>query len=212
MCVVVLLCVGTNDTPPQMQSAPPVAYSIRDLGTLGGNVTSAWSITPRASLGGAMPQHAWVAGHSRTVSGAKHAFVYNQGAMRDLGSFGGSSVATSVNLYGEVVGESVNRSNVLRAFLYSNGILRDLGSLSGSGQSFARAINSQGEIVGGTQTTSSVDSTRAFIYRNNTMTLLGTTFGGTKSVANDINDIGDAVGYAYTAGNVRTGPLSSVAV
>jgi probable HAF family extracellular repeat protein len=199
--VVGVLCVCAIDAPPQMQAVPPAPHSIRDLGTLGGNVTSALSITPGASIGGAAPTDAWVAGHSRTATGAQHAFAYNQGQMHDLGTLGGVSLARSVNLYGDVVGESRNRSNVLRAFLYTGGVMQDLGSLSGSGQSFARAINSQGEIVGGTQTTSNIDSTRAFIYRNGAMTLLGTTFGGTKSVANDINDSGDAVGYAYTAGN-----------
>jgi uncharacterized repeat protein (TIGR01451 family) len=191
---------GTH-TALRMQGVPTARYSIRDLGTFGGTLTSALATTD-AAIGGSSEDQAWVAGYSRTTSNVDHAFVYHQGELRDIGTLGGTtSVARSVNWDGHVVGESRNRSGVNRAFLYANGSMQDLGALYATGQSFARSINGYGEVVGGSQTTASADSTRAFIYRNGAMSLLGTTFGGTKSVANAINGPGQVVGSAYTTGN-----------
>lgn len=72
-----------------------------------------------------------------------HAFLYSGGVMKDLGTFG---VAEAINDLGQVVGQGST------AFLYSDGVMHDLNSYlpanSGWSLETARAINSNGQIVG----------------------------------------------------------------
>jgi probable HAF family extracellular repeat protein len=125
-------------------------YSITDsaftnLGTLGG----------ASSFAAAINQSGQVAGYSELAGGAgPHAFLYEGGAMHDLGVLPGdnSSYATAINNAGQVVGYSMMAADPGRAFLYSNGAMRDLNDLipSGSGWVLNRAlgINGAGQIVG----------------------------------------------------------------
>jgi probable HAF family extracellular repeat protein len=71
-------------------------------------------------------------------------------------------------------------------------IIKKLGSLGGP-QSRAFAINSNGQIVGSSRTSSG--KTHAFIYQAGAMKDLGALSGGL-SEANDINDAGAVVGYS----------------
>ena len=72
-----------------------------------------------------------------------HAFLYSGGVMQDLGTLG---VAEAINDLGQVVGQGST------AFLYSDGVMHDLNSYlpanSGWSLETARAINSNGQIVG----------------------------------------------------------------
>src|SRR5579859_2240231 len=62
-----------------------------------------------------------------------HAFLYNNGALKDLGTLGGSySQGMAINALGQVAGGSLLPDNSFHAFLYSGGQLTDLGTLGGT--------------------------------------------------------------------------------
>lgn len=140
--------------------------------------------------------------------------------------FGNESGA--INDQGQVIGHLLkNGQRPVRrhACLWNKGKLSDLGTLGGA-QSYARAINNRGQIVGvaGKESAPSpvkpgsfhddpearVDIvTRAFLWENSKMKDLGT-LGGPNSEAWAVNDKGEVVGAADTqrkagfGGNIRS--------
>ena len=170
-----------------------------DLGTLGGFVSSPF----------AMNDLGQVVGTSDTpFFGPRHAFLWQSGTMIDLGVLGvgkQSSTARAINASGQVVGVSDAASadqsqNERHAFLWQSETgLVDLGTLGGD-FSQAVAINTRGQIVGGSNTGD--DENHAFLWQRGTgMTDLGT-LGGALSFSNAfaINDHGQIVGISSTAG------------
>jgi len=90
------------------------------------------------------------------VPKARHAFLYGDGVLRDLGTLNGGagqSEATAINDHGDVVGWSDRQ-----AFLYKDGVMTDLGGVASYAEipmidplstSYAAiGINQRGEIVG----------------------------------------------------------------
>ena len=122
-----------------------------------------------------------------------HAFVYSNGKMVDLGTFGGSnSNALAINNSGQAVGWSLTSSGVTHAFLYSNGVMRDLGVPPGASSSTAIAISNNGEILGEIQVGSNTEISR---YSNGAWAELGTGVTGTVHTrAAGINSSGEIVG------------------
>ena len=125
-------------------STAQAGYIITDLGTLGGNSSTATGINNSGQ----------VAGYSYTTGNRPfHAFLYD-GSLHDLGTLGGNfSQATGINNSGQVVGYSNTANGRFDAFLYDNGSLIDLNSLLPAGSDFAYltiayAINDNGQIVG----------------------------------------------------------------
>jgi probable HAF family extracellular repeat protein len=77
--------------------------------------------------------------------GPYHAFLYEDGQMKDLGTLGGgSSEAYGINDSGRVIGGSNTSSGERHAFLYENGQMKDLGTLGGTTMSIANPINDSG--------------------------------------------------------------------
>ena len=109
-----------------------------------------------------------VTGYIRTVSLESHAFLWEGGAFKDIGTLGGdSAVAFAINAAGQGVGGSRVPGNAeVHAFLWQNGVMRDLGTL-GAAPSYATGINSLGQIVGSSET--GFGSTRAFLWEGGTM-------------------------------------------
>lgn len=96
-----------------------------------------------------------VVGVSYTIGGEEfRAFIYQNGAMSDLGSLGGSrSSATAINDAGQVVGWSNTAEGQQHAYLHSEGGMTDLNALPGVASSgwvlqSAIAINNAGQIMG----------------------------------------------------------------
>jgi probable HAF family extracellular repeat protein len=99
-----------------------------------------------------------IVGLSGTASMQTHAFLYDNGIMKDLGG-GSSSIAKGINDKGEVVGQGTDANGLPFAFLYtttigivnlnnyvvnlSNGTTTGFTSVAN-----AFAINEQGNIVG----------------------------------------------------------------
>ena len=158
------------------------AYAINEAGVIAGR-SNTNEVTDRAVLWladntivdlGALPgssgfSHAeglndrgWVVGNSTHVGSTsftdRHAFVYVEGVMTDLGSLGGKSYATDVNNAGQVVGNSFLANGATnRPFFWDGGAMIDLTSVAdfvGAGFNMISGIgevwdiNDAGQIVG----------------------------------------------------------------
>jgi probable HAF family extracellular repeat protein len=88
----------TLDTPVASAVAAPLpTASIVNLGSLGGNHSSASDVNDLGQ----------VVGSASTPSGDYHAFLYQNGTMTDLGTLGGTtSYASGINNSGQIVGWS----------------------------------------------------------------------------------------------------------
>ena len=121
----------------------------------------------------------------------------------NLGTLGGSfssSYAMAINTLGQVVGFSFTTGEAAyHAVLFSNGTITDLGTLGGP-NSLAYGINSSGQIVGVSDTSSGTQ--HAFLYSNGSMQDLGTLSGGGLSAAFGVNDSGQIVGLASIGGSI----------
>src|SRR6266567_1160672 len=181
-------------------------YTITSLGGLSGSPFA--NVTDLSNFG-------QVVGTS-----ANHAFLWENGAMTDLGTLGGSlSAANAINDKGQIVGESTTASGEKHAFLWENGVMKDLG-VPGETSS-AHGINSHGYIVGaisgknvrggailwkngGRQSlgdlgpSGSGSTAIAIIWQSGVIHDIGT-LGGLHSTANAINIGHQVVGWAEIA-------------
>jgi probable HAF family extracellular repeat protein len=172
-----------------------MSYSVIDLGTLGGDVTTPYDINERGQI----------VGESQTGDGTKtHAFLWDPTTgMHDLGTLGGSSSAKSINDLGEVVGWSAipGLSSGL-GFVWRRGAgLRVLPPLPGQTSSRAAAINNHGQIVGWSKGTAPTFYTPT-LWAGNDVVNLGTV-GGQSAEARDVNDRGQVLG---KVGSILAGP------
>lgn len=130
------------------------------------------------------------------VNSLPHAFLVENGAMRDLGTLSGgkSSRAYDINDAGVVVGSAdVDSSTGSHPMIYENNRMREIPSITGgSTPGIAHAINNRGQVVG---ESSNGTATRPFLYENGATRDLGT-LGADEGVATDINEAGVVVGYS----------------
>src|SRR5918993_1032725 len=190
-------------TPLQQTPDTLGAYTYTDLGVLGDpgsgpEGSAAWSINNAGQVVGAS---------TTDVFAATHAFMWQNGQLRDLGVIGNTIVSASaaygINNAGDVVGQTnVDPANEPpHAFLYRNGVMRDLGTGFSQG-SFSRAWDINNGWIVGERSRQQSSPVRAFLYRNGRFRGLGTLGGcspsrfGTDSIAHAINDRGQIVGTA----------------
>jgi len=170
---------------------------MKDLGSLGG---------PDAAPGGILNERGQVVGSSyinfvpNPASGVPTAdpFLWEDGHMIDLGSFGGTSgYGLAVNNRGQVIGQSNLAGDVTaHAFLWEQGALQDLGALGGT-FSIPHWLNDTGDIVGGATTTGD-QLFHAFLWRNGVMQDLGTVGNDGCSEALAVNSEGQTVGQSFS--------------
>jgi probable HAF family extracellular repeat protein len=171
-----------------------------DLGTLGGNESSANGMNDRGQVVGVaantIPDSYSMAGWGTQT----RTFLWQDGHMQDLGTLGGpDSLANTVNNRGQVAGWSYTSSisNPVTGvppfdpFLWQDNHMQDLGTLGGT-QSYVNSLNDRGEVVG--QSNLAGDQTyHPFLWDGHALRDLGT-LGGNNGFANWINDAGDVVG------------------
>jgi probable HAF family extracellular repeat protein len=113
-----------------------------DLGTLGGSCALAYALNNQGQ----------VVGQATLDSDQEdHPFIWEQGKMKDLGTLGGTyGYASWLNDLGEVVGGATNKGDqAILAFHWKNDKMTNLGTLPGNACSVSDAINSSGQVVGG---------------------------------------------------------------
>jgi probable HAF family extracellular repeat protein len=154
-------------TQPQMMlagHAPKVTYRIDKLPTLGKN-----------SQGGGINERGWVGGYSGLLDGSRHAALWRNGSILDLGTLGGIAGLNSnvqwpgLNNEGTVVGISQTAAldtlgetwscaafiaptgHVCLGFVWEHGAMAALPTLGGE-NGFAAGVNDRGEVVGWAET------------------------------------------------------------
>jgi probable HAF family extracellular repeat protein len=194
-----IACFSTLSRPAAAQRGS--AYSILDVGTLGGDWSEAAALN---NLGD-------VVGAATTGSGASHAFLRRNGQMFDLGTLpgGSTSYATAINDRGDIVGYGgINAygpefREIVQGFVWQSGAMRAVGALYCPctfniryGASSAFAVSDTGLVVGESQTNRAAYK-GAFLWQDGAMR--GLDFGGPlpgDARAYAINDIHEIAGEA----------------
>lgn len=169
---------------------------MKDIGTLGGpDAIPGTGINDRGQITGSSYIN-FVPNPSTGVPTADP-FLWEDGNMVDLGTFGGTNGSgVSVNNRGQVVGLSNLPGDVeTHAFLWDHGILTDLNTLGGT-VSIPTWLNEFGGVVG--RSTNQGDQDLAFLWKDGLMTNLGTVDGDPCSEANSVNAKNQVVGISAT--------------
>ena len=172
--------------------------TMTDLGTLGGIFGTAQCANNRGQVVGqsSLSEHP---GACFTGEPDCHAFVWERGIMKDLGTLGGTfSVPIWLNNQGEAVGAATTPNDELfHAVLWKRGVISDLGTLDGDCFSQAIAINSKGQIVG-QSFSCDFSVVRAVLWENGSIFDLNTLVPENSSLqlieAFNINDRGEILG------------------
>src|SRR5216684_7799452 len=116
-----------------------VTYTVTDLGTLGGESSSAFGINNRGQ----------VTGRAAIDTGQSHAFHWQDGEIVDLGTLDGLafSEGLAINNRGQVAGRSSPiDGGSFSGTLWAHGEIIALGSLGGD-HSSGTGINNRGQVV-----------------------------------------------------------------
>jgi probable HAF family extracellular repeat protein len=191
---------------PELRAVVWTNGNITDLGTLGGNESASIGANDRGQVIG-VALNAVADPFSFFGATQARAFLWEGGAMRDLGTLGGpDAFGQYLNSRGQVTGFSYtsytpNQSSgvpTVDPFLWENGTMLDLGTLGGTfGQ--VNDLNDPGQVVGTSNVAGDV-YTHGFIWSKGVLTDVGT-FGGDNAEADWINNAGQVAGSADFAGD-----------
>jgi probable HAF family extracellular repeat protein len=183
---------------------------MQDLNTLGGPDAFAQYVNNHGQVAGV--SYTSYTPDPNTGLPPLHPFLWQNGAMKDLGNFGGTNDFLGPFIYGlnnrgEVTGNmALPGDQTAHAFLWDGEKLIDLNAGGGLGGTFSQpsTLNDAGEVVG--YATLPGDQTQhAFLWKNGVMTDLGTLHGDPCSEADSINSSGsDCRRVAVSAWRVRS--------
>ena len=164
---------------------------VTTLGTLGG--VTAFGFNGVAT---SINDRGQAVGYSYLDDLNRHAFLFSDGEMTDIGSLGGYSGALGINNRGDIAGFSSDTTvGSPRAFVYRDGVMIEIDPFGGpNNESIARAINNHGQVVG--EALTPAGTFNGFIYSDGFVTNVGTLTGGRNTYALSINDRGQVVGSA----------------
>jgi probable HAF family extracellular repeat protein len=195
-------------------------HRIKNLGTFGGNVSTAVSVNNLGQVvGGATntisDQYASGLGPCWSLNcwpaaTQWRAFLWQNGVMTDLGTLGNGNdaVAGLVNAQGQVVGVSYTNTVANQTtgiptqdpFFWEQGKpMVDMGTLGGT-LGYPTWLNNQGQVVGQSNLAGDKKYHPFLWQKGKRMRDLGT-LGGGSGTAMWINDAGEIVGGAWTTGN-----------
>ena len=130
-----------------------------DVGSLGGTSSTLVGFNNKGQMTGTM-----------TLAGdqAYHPFLWSDGLLTDLATFGGDcGQAHALNDAGVVVGWACDNQFAVFAFVWRNGVMTNLGTVDGDPCSVADGINSRGQVVGESSPSCFVGSSQeAFLWEN----------------------------------------------
>jgi probable HAF family extracellular repeat protein len=212
---------GLVDPVINFPDLEPVVWKdgrIIDLGTFGGNFGQANAINDRGQVVGfatnTIPTPVSIAAFGCDVDLAmptqSRAFIWEGGAIQDLGTLGGTdSCAVFINQRGQVAGYSFTDSSAnppVHPFLWQHATIRDLGTLGGT-QGFTNGLNNRGEVVGASSlaqnpeacTNAPTPGCHPFLWDGGRLIDLGT-LGGDTGNAESLNDATEVVGEADLPG------------
>jgi probable HAF family extracellular repeat protein len=180
---------------------------MQDLGTLGGTDATAFLINERGQVVGA--SYTGSTASDYCFSGGlgylltTGAFLWENGKMKDLGSFGGTCTAPQdLNNQGQVVGFSTTAyDKVQHAFLWDGSIHELPNPLGGS--SGALALNEAGDAVGFAGDADDTSTGHASLWKNGAMTDLGVLNGDVLAHAFSVNAIDQVVGTSFSPSSFR---------
>jgi probable HAF family extracellular repeat protein len=177
-------------------------HSMIDLGTLGGFQSNAVSVNDFGQVVGFSTVDTTPDPFS-FLGETTHTFLWQKGAMRDLGTLGGPDSFPGLGGINQqkdlVVGASYVNSTpnattglpTLDPFLWQDGTMLDLGTLGGTFGS-ASVANNKGQVMGLSNLAGDVTQ-HSFVWEAGVMTDLGS-LGGPNVTANWLNDAGEIVG------------------
>ncbi len=161
----------------------PQTQAITILGSLGGVAPGGF-----AGIAQSINNYGQAVGYAFLSSGVRQAFLYENGAIHNMGD-GTDSYAIAINDRGHVIGGGAQG-----AFIYANGVTNFIRPF-GSAQSYAYGINRSGQVVGEYLTPDNT-AFHAYIYKDGVSTDIGSS-SSTETVAYAINDYGQAVGATW---------------
>lgn len=181
-----------------------------DLKTFGGNFGQANAINDRGQVAGfatntisvSVSIAAFGCDVDLGVPTQSRAFIWEGGAIQDLGTLGGTdSCAVLINQRGEVAGYSFTDTSAappVHPFLWHHGTMHDLGTLGGT-FALVYALNNWGDVAGSSFVTGNSVYHPAVWHRRGGISDLGTLGGDTGNVES-LNDAKQAVGVADLPG------------
>jgi probable HAF family extracellular repeat protein len=171
------------------------------LGDLGGGGTLPYDINAAGQIVGA----SYTTISVPELGLMPHAFVWQNGVIRDLGVFPGDddSSASAINSVGQIVGSSghtdpITYETAYKPFVYANGVMTAIPVVSID--SYAVDINDSGVVVGTMRAAGGLSKFHAWIYADGAVTTLNSLipFGTGLDIAyaNAINNAGQIAGVA----------------
>jgi probable HAF family extracellular repeat protein len=108
----------------------------------------------------------------------RHAFLWDEGTMQDLGWLGSGTAATAINNQGQIAGTGLTPRLLNHAFVWDRGQMIDLGALAGDDEATALGLSEGGQVAGNSsKMTCCVTTFHPFVWQGDSLQPLSPTYG-----------------------------------